>query len=235
MVRLAAGRGERSCGARRRVGGGGDASQGKRRAILDAARRLFSEQGFDRVNMDAIAACADASKATVYAYFGNKERLFRAALDELLGEAPDPWTRLPTLRGALPERLAAVADAILSVATAPALRGVHRMLALSRQFPVQPSDLYWDLCFARYDRAMQALLVREAAREALAVADPARASQQFFGLVAGAPMARALLIGEPFATSAARTAHVEGAVALFLCAYRPPRRGRRIGRRWPDM
>ncbi|WP_245804993.1 TetR/AcrR family transcriptional regulator [Amycolatopsis australiensis] len=52
----------------------------KRRAILDAARELFVRQGVDRVSMDAVAAHAKVSKATVYDYFGDKRRLFLAIL-----------------------------------------------------------------------------------------------------------------------------------------------------------
>ncbi len=52
----------------------------KRQAILDAARDLFVRQGVDRVSMDAVAAHAKVSKATVYEYFGDKRRLFLAIL-----------------------------------------------------------------------------------------------------------------------------------------------------------
>ncbi len=52
----------------------------KRQAVLDAARDLFVTQGVDRVSMDTVAAEAQVSKATVYGYFGDKERLFRAIL-----------------------------------------------------------------------------------------------------------------------------------------------------------
>lgn len=52
----------------------------KRAAIVAAARELFAGQGVDRVSMDAIAAEASVSKATVYEYFGDKNRLFQAIL-----------------------------------------------------------------------------------------------------------------------------------------------------------
>lgn len=52
----------------------------KREAILAAARELFVRLGVDGVSMDAIAARARVSKATVYDYFGDKRRLFLAIL-----------------------------------------------------------------------------------------------------------------------------------------------------------
>ena len=53
---------------------------GKRAAILEAAKRLFSDQGFDGASMDQIAAEAGVSKLTVYSHFGDKEALFSAAV-----------------------------------------------------------------------------------------------------------------------------------------------------------
>ena len=58
-----------------------EGSPTKRAAILAAARDLFVRQGVDRVSMDAVAATAKVSKATVYEYFGDRQRLFQAILD----------------------------------------------------------------------------------------------------------------------------------------------------------
>lgn len=49
--------------------------------ILDAATAVFAREGFDRANMDVIAAEAAATKPTLYARFGSKEGLFRAAVE----------------------------------------------------------------------------------------------------------------------------------------------------------
>jgi AcrR family transcriptional regulator len=49
-------------------------------AILDAATMVFAAEGFDRANMDAIAAQAGITKPTLYARFGSKEGLFSAAV-----------------------------------------------------------------------------------------------------------------------------------------------------------
>lgn len=49
--------------------------------ILDAATTVFAREGFDRANMDVIAAQAEATKPTLYARFGSKEALFEAAVE----------------------------------------------------------------------------------------------------------------------------------------------------------
>jgi AcrR family transcriptional regulator len=50
----------------------------KRRDIIDGARRVFFDKGFDGASMDEVAKAAGVSKATIYVYFGGKEELFEA-------------------------------------------------------------------------------------------------------------------------------------------------------------
>jgi AcrR family transcriptional regulator len=47
--------------------------------ILDAARELFAETGFERTTIRAVAAHAGVDPALVMQYYGNKEGLFTAA------------------------------------------------------------------------------------------------------------------------------------------------------------
>lgn len=49
-------------------------------ALLDAARAVFAERGFDRATMGLIAEEADTTKPTLYAHFGDKEALYRALI-----------------------------------------------------------------------------------------------------------------------------------------------------------
>ncbi|WP_369980529.1 TetR/AcrR family transcriptional regulator [Xanthomonas bundabergensis] len=203
--------------ARRRAHG---AAREKRAAILHAARQLFSRNGFDNTNMDAIAACADVSKATVYAHFANKDALFRATVDAMVGEMPDRWDALLASGGPLQLRLTAVAHDLMQMTAAPMLQAIHRMLALSTQLSLQRADTYWDLCFERYDRAMQRFLRAEIRQGSLAIADVAQASAQFFGLIASASVLRGLLTGAPFVPQRPGAECVESAVALFVRGYR---------------
>lgn len=56
----------------------------KRLAILDAARELFTRDGYELTSVDAIAARAGVSKRTVYDHFGDKERVHSAVLDRVI-------------------------------------------------------------------------------------------------------------------------------------------------------
>ena len=53
------------------------------RRILAAAERHFAAQGMAGARTDEIAAEAHANKAMLYYYFGNKQRLHRAVLENL--------------------------------------------------------------------------------------------------------------------------------------------------------
>ncbi len=50
--------------------------------ILEAAERLFAEQGCEAVSMDAVAEAAGVGKGTLYRRFGDRSGLARAILDE---------------------------------------------------------------------------------------------------------------------------------------------------------
>jgi len=54
----------------------------KRRQIVEGARAIFLQQGFDAASMSDIARAAGVSKGTLYVYFENKEQLFEAIVHE---------------------------------------------------------------------------------------------------------------------------------------------------------
>ncbi|MSU68756.1 MAG: TetR/AcrR family transcriptional regulator [Opitutaceae bacterium] len=56
-----------------------------RRRLLRAAIKLFAQQGFHAVSVDAIVDLAKVNKRMVYHYFGSKDALFEAALVEVYG------------------------------------------------------------------------------------------------------------------------------------------------------
>ena len=55
-------------------------ASGTREAILDAARRAFAEQGYQRATIRDVARLAGVDPALVHHYFGTKQELFVAAV-----------------------------------------------------------------------------------------------------------------------------------------------------------
>src|SRR5262250_1541743 len=84
-------------------------------AICDAVFELLSEVGYDRMSMDAVAARARASKATIYRAWPNKPDLVCEALGHHFGgplEAP--------VTGSLRGDLIALATSACKIAEGPA-------------------------------------------------------------------------------------------------------------------
>jgi len=54
----------------------------KRRQIMDGARKVFMDLGFDGASMGEIARAAAVSKGTLYVYFADKSALFEAIVEE---------------------------------------------------------------------------------------------------------------------------------------------------------
>ena len=59
-----------------------DEDSSKRRQIIDGARKVFMDLGFDGASMGEIARSAGVSKGTLYVYFADKSRLFEAIVEE---------------------------------------------------------------------------------------------------------------------------------------------------------
>lgn len=57
-----------------------------RRTILAAARQEFAEHGLSGARIDAIAARMRMNKRMIYYYFGSKEGLYLATLEQVYGE-----------------------------------------------------------------------------------------------------------------------------------------------------
>jgi AcrR family transcriptional regulator len=60
----------------------------RRAEILKAAMRAFAKQPYDEVHIDAVAREAEASRALVNHYFGDKRGLFLAVAKEIVARTP---------------------------------------------------------------------------------------------------------------------------------------------------
>jgi AcrR family transcriptional regulator len=58
--------------------------------IIRAARRLFAERGYDGTTLRAIATEANVDAALIHHFFGSKQRVFTATVDELFEKVAIP-------------------------------------------------------------------------------------------------------------------------------------------------
>src|ERR1044072_5705797 len=100
-------------------------SPAKRRAILDAAIQVFTDLGYARASVDAIAAAAGVGKQTVYGHFGDKEQLFLATIQEArsaMGGTPGQAVALTGDPGA---DLTVLGQRTLDIALSPRVAALH--------------------------------------------------------------------------------------------------------------
>jgi len=95
-----------------------------RRTVIEAATRLFIERGFVGTSIDAIAAAAGVSRATVFTSVGGKGVLLKTAYDVALvgDDEPVPMPQRPWAQGVRtaqtpPLLLEAYADLLLVLAS----------------------------------------------------------------------------------------------------------------------
>ena len=192
----------------------------KRAAILEAAKRLFPQHGFEGTSMDAVAAEAGVSKLTVYSHFGGKESLFietiRCKCDGLL-----PRTLFEVdVDAPVRDQLLGIARAFFGLMMCDAALGMHRTLVASSQQSPKLAKLFWEAGPMQIQAGLAEMLRKEVAVHKLDIADTRRAASQFFCLLKGEHHARMLFgCGQPTAEEAEE--HLEATVDMFLRAYAP--------------
>jgi AcrR family transcriptional regulator len=87
----------------------------RRQAILDAAQRLFNEQGFEKVSMRNIAEAIEYSPATIYLYFKDKNELLFALQNQAFGQLAQAFESVFSIEHPA-ERLSALGHQYLSFA-----------------------------------------------------------------------------------------------------------------------
>ena len=58
----------------------------RRKAIVDAAREVFSENGYNGTTIDSVAAKSEFAKATLYKFFKTKEELYMSVVEDVFME-----------------------------------------------------------------------------------------------------------------------------------------------------
>jgi TetR/AcrR family transcriptional regulator, mexJK operon transcriptional repressor len=192
----------------------------KRQQILDAAADLFIAHGYGTVSMDAIARAAGVSKATLYAHFGSKDQLFATiigeacqsnfAVKEFLTDDPDVRTTLSRL-----------GTRMLSFLLEERALAIHRVvISESLRFP-ELGRAFFESGPKTFIRVFGDWLAAHAQAGRLRLDDPARAADQFVGLLKCGTWTRAAHGVPPPPDQAEIDATVSAAVETFIRAYGP--------------
>jgi len=192
----------------------------KPQQIRDAALRLFQEQGYGAVSMDAIAREAGVSKATIYAHFADKAELFEDLMKAACGEE---WVKVRMLEGEpgdLAVELRAIGTAYAEFLVDPRAVRMYRMvLAEAPRFP-ELGRAFFEGGPRLITEKLAAYLARAEAQGKLALGGASnRAAQNFLAMLRCEPHLRALLglDAAPEMPEIARI--VDSATDMFLRAY----------------
>ena len=193
---------------------------GKRAAILEAAKELFIEQGFNGVSMDEIAARASVSKLTVYSHFGDKDTLFSEAIQAKCVEMMPDDLFVTDNEAPLRGQLLGIGHAFFTLISSDAAIATQRMMMTPH-----PDDrvrqMFWQAGPARTEAALAEFLGARVSRGQLAIEDTTLAARQFFCLIKGEVHTHMMcgLCAAPDQLNA--DVHIAASVDFFIRAYAP--------------
>jgi AcrR family transcriptional regulator len=191
----------------------------KRRQILDGARRVFFERGFEAASMDAITRAAGVSKATIYAYFPSKDDLIAALVTVEKREQAERFALPPDDERPVAEVLTELGTrTILAMARPEAVQRLRLVVGLAPKMP-EIARAFFEDGPQFSTRRLGDYLARLVAEGRLTAADPYRAARQFLDLCL-ADTSRAIIFGmDPAVSPEAAAAHAAMATETFLRAY----------------
>lgn len=206
--------------APRSSGPGRPKDLGKRAAILDAAKELFIEQGFNGVSMDEIAARASVSKLTVYSHFGDKDTLFSEAIQAKCVEMMPDELFVTDNEAPLRGQLLGIGHAFFALISSDAAIATQRMM-MTTDTDDRVRQMFWQAGPARTETALAEFLGARVARGQLAIDDLDLAARQFFCLIKGEVHTHMMcgLCTAPDELDA--DVHIAASVDFFLRAYAP--------------
>lgn len=195
---------------------------GKQQAIIEAATRIFLEQGYGQTSMEQIARAAGVAKQTLYNHFGNKEALFRAIITQRCTELLDTLLASNTDTDGIEKVLTRFATALLDILLEPSALALHRLIvAESRRLP-RVGRLYYESGPERGNRRLARYLQTQCERGVLTIDEPELAAQQFTGALLGSLRTRALVLDEPIPRTEIDKV-VRHTVQCFLALHRTQR------------
>ena len=197
----------------------GEEDGSKRRQILDGARKVFMDLGFDGASMNEIARAAGVSKGTLYVYFADKSRLFEAIVeDEALERAKiayniDPKRDVETTLQEFGQTY------IGSICRPGGGSPIRTVMAIAERMPEVGRRFYEDVLAQTINRLAE-YLQAHVGPDDLAIDDCGLAAAQFLQMCQATLFLPFVFQAEP-APSAERIARVvDSATRLFLNTYR---------------
>ncbi|HEY8334765.1 MAG TPA: TetR/AcrR family transcriptional regulator [Tardiphaga sp.] len=196
----------------------GDEDSAKRRQILDGARAVFMNLGFDGGSMGEIARAAGVSKGTLYVYFADKCALFEAIVAQEVLQQGKIAFNFDFARDA-ETTLKDFGIAYIQLLCRPGGGSSTRtVMAIAERMPEVGQRFYNNVIKLTIDRLANYLTARVSVGE-LAIDDVHLAASQFMKCCQATLFMPFLFHAKPAPTLDEITTVVDSATRMFLAAY----------------
>jgi AcrR family transcriptional regulator len=196
-----------------------DEDSSKRRQILDGARKVFMDLGFDGASMNEIARSAGVSKGTLYVYFADKSRLFEAIVGEEAlehGKVVFNFDPVRDVATTLREFGKAYVELLCRPGGGSAIRTV---MSIAERMP-EVGRRYYENVLEKSINRLAEYLQAHVAPDDLAIDDCQLAASQFMEVCKASLFLPFVFQAAPAPSAARIDEVVESAVRMFLAAYR---------------
>ena len=196
-----------------------DDGNSKRRQILDGARKVFMDLGFDGASMGEIARAAGVSKGTLYVYFADKSALFQTMLEEVAlqhGQVVFNFDPDRDVEATLKEFGQAYVRLICRPSGGSAIRTV---MAIAERMP-KVGQRYYERVLERAISRLASYLEAHVRPDDLAIDDCRLAAAQFMQLCEASLFLPFLFQAAPPPSDERIAQVIDSATRMFLGAYR---------------
>lgn len=194
----------------------------RRRAILDAAAKLFLETGYERTTLSDVLALSGGSRSTLADLFGGKEGLFIEVLREASAHVQAIFDTLGTNDAPIETALRDFARQFIEAIFQPRTIAIIRILAAEGTRIPEIAEAFFRMGPDMGDQKLAAFLQRGVDAGTLRSLDPIAMSRAFRSMVIGDTGMR-VVAGVPMPNQLAEAlAQVDPAVEIFLSGVRVP-------------
>jgi len=196
-----------------------DDDSSKRRQILDGARKVFMDLGFDGASMGEIARAAGVSKGTLYVYFADKNRLFEAIVEEESLAQGEMAFNLDPARD-VATTLREFGEAYINLICRPGGgSAIRTVMAIAERMP-EVGRRYYECVLDKTINRLAAYLDPHVASGELAIEDRQLAASQFMMMCQASLFLPFIFQAAPAPSPERITQVVDSATRMFLAAYR---------------
>ncbi|MGN6310361.1 MAG: TetR/AcrR family transcriptional regulator [Xanthobacteraceae bacterium] len=198
---------------------GRPANEALGKTIVDAARELFVELGFQATTLDKVAKRAKISKLSIYRHFENKEALFSAAIAAHCHQFA-PLALSEGVGGSAEDQLVAAGSSLLRTLLSSDVRSVEAMIMSDKTNQKSLSELFYEAGPAHVMAQIEALLRQMHAKAVLNVPDPVQSARLFAALIKGSDLLMIARFDEARAEDDNEIeSYCQSAVAMFIAAH----------------